>query len=86
MCFMVCDESSQRPVWSPTMLAVAVEPLIRPTDDTLWPVCCSTWPFMCTENTSGSELIATRCRLTEAWAHILMSGIRTGHSMMHCLF
>jgi len=65
-CPMVCEESSQRPVWSATMLAVAVEPLMRPTDDTLCWFCCSTWPFMCTENISGSELIPSRCRLTEA--------------------
>lgn len=78
MCLTVCEESSQRPAWRATMPAVAVEPLMRPTEDTLCPVCRSTWPFMCTENTSGSELIPTRCRLTEAKAHTLTSGQRRG--------
>lgn len=79
MCLMVCEESSQRPVWRATMLAVVEEPLIRPTDDILCPVCCSTCPFICTENTSGSELIPNRCRLTEAWAHTLTSGQKRGN-------
>lgn len=72
-CLMVCDESIHRPVCRATMLAVAEEPLIRPTEDTLCPDCCSTWPLRCTEKTSGSELIPTRWRLTEAWAQTLTS-------------
>lgn len=62
------------------MLAVMEEPLMSPTDDTLCPVCSSTCPFICTENTSGSELIPTRCSLTEAYAHMLMSGRKRGNS------
>lgn len=46
MCLTVCEEISQRPVWRATMLAVAVELLIRPTEETLCPFCWSTWPFM----------------------------------------
>jgi hypothetical protein len=42
--------------------------------DILWPRCCSTWPFMCTENTSCSELMPTRCRLTVLWAQMSTSG------------
>lgn len=86
MCLMVCEESSQRPLWRATMVAVVEEPLIRPTDDTLCPLCCSTCPFICTENTSGSELIPTRCRLTEAWAHRLTSGKKGGDCWSVCVF
>lgn len=73
LCLKVWEESSQRPAWGATRLAVAQEPLMSPTDDTLWPLWVRTWPFMWTENTSGSELIPTRWRLTEAWAHRLIS-------------
>lgn len=66
MCLTVCEESSQRPVWTATMLAVMEEPVMSPTDDTLCPACSSTCPFICTENTSGSEFIPTRCTLTGA--------------------
>lgn len=73
ICLIVCEESSHLPVWRATMLAVAEDPLISPTEDTLCPMCRSTCPFICTENTSGSELIPNRCRLTEACAHTLTS-------------
>lgn len=76
MCFIICEDSSQRPVWTATMLMVVEEPLIRPTEDILCPFCCSTCPFICTENTSGSELMPTRCRLTGAYVHILTSKMK----------
>lgn len=78
-CVLVRDDSSQRPVWTATMPAVAVDPLIRPNEDTLWSLCSSTWPFTCSEKTSGCELMAIRWRLTAALAQTLMSGGKKNH-------
>ena len=92
MCLLVCEDSSQRPGWTALMLPVVAEPLTSPTVDILWSRCCSTWPFMCTENTSCSELMPTRCRLTVLWAQMSTSGekcllfIHMGACLSVCVF
>lgn len=57
-----------------TISALVAVPLIMPTEDTLCPLCCRTWPLKCTEKSSGSELIPTKCQVTLECAHTLRSG------------
>lgn len=74
----MCEERSQRPVLTAVMLALVAVPAIRPTEDTRWSACCRTCPLICTENSSGSELMPTRCRLTEVWAQTVRPGGKGG--------
>lgn len=73
-CLLMWEERSQRPGKTATISALVAVPLKMPIEDTLCPLCCRTWPLKCTEKSSGSELIPTKCHVILECAHTLRSG------------